>query len=346
MKTTFSIALLSLAAPVVVVTADRGAPRPTKLLGKCDFTWDCDEDRQCQKGLICADRHKKQLKMAGYDTRTANCGAGALFPLYEVCFDPKLIYGAGGFGDPHFQTYDGTQYSFHGQCDLVMARSPFFGNGTGVEIHARTTMVDNWSLISSTAMRIGDDVLEITNDNTIYLNGVKNVELPLTLAGEYQVSKTVEMFTSNEEADAKAESMAVYKIELQTGEVKVSNYRNMLQVDVNAFLAGTEGMLGLQSASGMIGRDRQTALTSANEMGAQWQVRDHEPMMFHEVRAPQYPETCHLPTVTQRRLRRSDNDLRRAEDACTGVTASRRHFCVEDALLSGDVKISNAYRKM
>jgi hypothetical protein len=97
-----SITLLSVIVPFTV-TADRGAPVPTKLLGKCDFDWDCDEDRQCMKGLICADRHKKQLKLKGYDQRTANCGPGAKFPLYEVCFDPSLIYGGGAFGGTYIQ---------------------------------------------------------------------------------------------------------------------------------------------------------------------------------------------------------------------------------------------------
>jgi von Willebrand factor type D domain len=339
-----SFALLSLiAAPAaVMVVADRGEPVPTSPVGKCDFTWDCDEDHQCMKGLICADRHKPQLKAAGYDTRTANCGptTNPAKPLYEVCFEPSLIYKSGGFGDPHFQTFDGTQYSFHGECDLVMARSD------NVAVHARTTIVDNWSLISSTAMRLGKDILEINNDNIVYVNGAIAGELPLTLSGDIKVSKTEEMFTSNEEADAKPESMVVYTIELEKGVVKVSNYRKMLQVDVNSFLPGTEGMLGLQNVTGMIGRDRQTVLQSGNDMGAEWQVRDNEEMLFVESRAPQYPQTCSLPAVTQRRLRQSASEMKRAESACANVIESRRHFCVEDALRSGDISMSNLYRKM
>jgi von Willebrand factor type D domain len=340
MKYFSNIALLFAIAPGAVV-ADRGAPVPTHPVARCDFDWDCDEDHQCAKGLICADRHKPQLKAAGYDTRTADCGPGAKFPLYEVCFDPKLIYKSGGFGDPHFETFDGTEYSFHGECDLVMARSPFFANGTGLEIHARTTIVGTWSLISSTAMRIGDDILEIVNDDTVYLNGVKNVELPLTLADKYKVSKTQETFAANENA------RVVYTIELETGEVKVSNNQKMLRVDVNAFLPGTEGMLGLQSAKGMIGRDRETVLSNANEMGSQWQVRNYEPMLFHEARAPQYPATCKLPSesVTERKLRRSNVAvLKLAKEACSDVTEKRRQFCVDDVLLSGDVKVANGYK--
>jgi hypothetical protein len=340
MKHGISFALLSAFVPVAVV-ADRGAPVPTFPVGKCNFDWDCDEDHQCAKGLICADRHKPQLKAAGYDTRTVNCGPNPTNPLYEVCFDPKLIYNSGGFGDPHFETFDGTEYSFHGECDLVMARSPFFANGTGIEIHARTSIVGSWSLISSTAMRIGDDIFEIVNDDTVYLNGVKNVDLPLKLAGEYQVSKTEEVFVQNEN------SRVVYTIELETGEIKISNNQKMLRVDVNAYLPGTEGMLGLQSTAGMIGRDRQTAISDANEMGAQWQVRDYEVKLFHDNRAPQYPAKCTMPIVaaTERRLRKNEAALLAlAKVACADVAESRRQFCLDDVVLSGDVKVASGYR--
>jgi von Willebrand factor type D domain len=342
MKITLSFALLSALVPVAVV-ADRGEPRPTKPLGRCDFSIDCDEDHQCMKGLICADRHKKQLKAAGYDNRLADCGPSTnpSKPLYEVCFDPKLIYNSGGFGDPHFQTFDGTDYSFHGECDLVMARSPFFANGTGIEIHARTTMVGSWSLISSTAMRIGNDVLEIVNDDTVYVNGVKTTELPIKLAGEYEVSKTEEVFAENES------SRTVYTVALSTGEIKVSNNQNMLRVDVNAYLPGTEGMLGTQSTTGMVGRDRHTIYTDANEMGAQWQVRDYEVKLFRENREPQYPKMCTMPTVeaSSRRLRQNDATmLKLAKEACASVSASRRQFCIEDVVLSGDVKVATGYK--
>jgi von Willebrand factor type D domain len=341
MKLGLSFALLSAIVPAAVVVADRGEPVPTSPVGKCDFTWDCDEDHQCAKGLICADRHKPQLKAAGYDTRLANCGPSTNLakPLYEVCFEPSLIYNSGGFGDPHFQTFDGTSYSFHGECDLVMARSPFFANGTGIEIHARTTLVGTWSLISSTAMRIGNDILEIVNDNTVIVNGVKNVELPLQLAGEYQVSKTEEVVDET--------SRVVYTIELATGEIKVSNNQNMLRVDVNAYLPGTEGMLGLQGTAGMIGRDRVTLSSDANDMGAQWQVRNYEAKLFHDNREPQYPTMCNMPSTTSRRLRQNDSAMMQlAKEACANVIEARRQFCLEDVVLSGNVKVAAGYKSL
>jgi hypothetical protein len=98
MKFTSITLLAAISAPFMAVSADRGAPVPTKLLGACDFEWDCDDDKQCMKGLICADDHKRELKMKGLDQRTVNCGTNTKNPLYEVCFDPKLLYGGGAFG--------------------------------------------------------------------------------------------------------------------------------------------------------------------------------------------------------------------------------------------------------
>jgi von Willebrand factor type D domain len=58
-------------------------------------------------------------------------------------------------GDPHFLTYDGTPYSYHGQCDLVMAQSEQFANGTGLRVHARTEIIEGtWSVISNAAVKI------------------------------------------------------------------------------------------------------------------------------------------------------------------------------------------------
>jgi hypothetical protein len=89
---------LTLLTIVSLSAADFGVDRPTGPVGLCDFTIDCDEDRQCGPGLLCADRHKQQLKAAGYDTRTANCGPGATMSTWEVCFPSDLLYSAGGSG--------------------------------------------------------------------------------------------------------------------------------------------------------------------------------------------------------------------------------------------------------
>jgi hypothetical protein len=62
------------------------------LIGKCDFTQDCDYDDDCESGLICADKHKNALKALGYDERLANCGdTGVTQKYWEVCFDASIL---------------------------------------------------------------------------------------------------------------------------------------------------------------------------------------------------------------------------------------------------------------
>jgi hypothetical protein len=61
-------------------------------IGNCQT--DCDEDKDCQPGLWCADAHAKDLRNAGYDERKANCGNVGVWN-FEVCFDPSILQTTG-----------------------------------------------------------------------------------------------------------------------------------------------------------------------------------------------------------------------------------------------------------
>jgi hypothetical protein len=102
MKTFASISLIaSLLGVSVNADAEGEPPKPTGFIGKCDFTYDCDNDSDCTPGLLCADDHKQALQDAGYDQRTADCVIPETANKYwEVCFDSKLLYppSGGGFG--------------------------------------------------------------------------------------------------------------------------------------------------------------------------------------------------------------------------------------------------------
>jgi hypothetical protein len=236
-------------------------------------------------------------------------------------------------------------YSYHGQCDLVLARSVEFGAGLGMDVHARTSIVDSWSLISDAAIRIGEDIFEVANDDTYLLNGKDSVEFPFTMAGQYTVTKFTESISKTDESgETLATTQTRYIIDLGNNEnISIGNYRSMLSVQVNALLGGTEGMLGIHGKDGLVGRDRETILVDPNEMGAQWQVNDSERMLFRTARSPQFPESCILPKVESRRLRQSSDNVRRAETACAGVDQTMVDFCIEDVLSTGDVMVANTY---
>ena len=57
-------------------------------LGECAV--DCDVDRDCKKGLLCAAAHTKELIAAGFDKRKAYCGqVGTRYQ--EVCYNASLV---------------------------------------------------------------------------------------------------------------------------------------------------------------------------------------------------------------------------------------------------------------
>jgi hypothetical protein len=219
-----------------------------------------------------------------------------------------------------------------------MARSPSFASGLGLDLHARTEIVDGWSLISNAALRIGKDIVELANDGSVFFNGQDIKDVSIALSGKFMVSKTVDVLGTT----APSEQIIV-KIDLgNEQDIRLVLFKKMISVQVNAALYDTEGMLGKQGVSGMIGRG-QMLLINANEMGAQWQVNDVEPMLFHEIRAPQYPERCILPSVDSRRLAHSDEHQKMAVDACAGVGAAMKEFCLADVMLTGDADLAHGY---
>jgi hypothetical protein len=88
------ISIVTFLAFVTSVAAEGGSPPITSPLGKCVMDMDCDNDSECAGGLLCADDHKPELKAAGFDTRTADCGMETANPLWEVCFDPCILAGS------------------------------------------------------------------------------------------------------------------------------------------------------------------------------------------------------------------------------------------------------------
>merc|ERR1719162_1750872 len=64
-------------------------------------------------------------------------------------------------GDPHFMTWAGERYDFHGVCDLVLVHVASFGNGLGMDIYIRSKKMKIWSYTASAAVRIGQNIFEV-----------------------------------------------------------------------------------------------------------------------------------------------------------------------------------------
>merc|ERR1712183_677508 len=67
----------------------------------------------------------------------------------------------GGQGDPHFMSWKGEHFEYHGQCDMILVKDDDFADGLGLEVQTRTKMIRYWSYIKQAAIRIGEDILEV-----------------------------------------------------------------------------------------------------------------------------------------------------------------------------------------
>jgi von Willebrand factor type D domain len=285
------------------------------------------------------------MKYDNFVSSVCTCPAGTCGP--KNCGNSGG--GGGGIvgGDPHFRTHDGTMYSYHGECDLVMAQSKLFGNGLGLDVHARTAMIANtWSLVSNAVVRIGDDTFELNNNGTHYVNGIADVVLPTTLANEYKIHFEVEHINNGEKNDFQT----WYTIDLggtDGDKIIIINYKKMISVNVISKVPDMVGMLGTGLLTGLVARDG-ISIVNADEMGNQWQVRDTEGMLFNEIRSPQYPEKCKLPDISMQRRRLRSVEKTMSNDAivaCANVNKNVYDFCLYDVLISGDASLAHTYTR-
>ena len=74
-----------------------------------------------------------------------------------------------------------------GECDVKFAHvSNFDGSNQDFDLDIRTTIQDNWSYIGSAALKIGDDILEVSSYGEYSFNGVASA-----LVDEGAVSPTL-----------------------------------------------------------------------------------------------------------------------------------------------------------
>jgi hypothetical protein len=254
---------------------------------------------------------------------------------------PVRITGPGSGGDPHFKTWSGSKYDYHGACDLVLLNAPSFAFSTGLDIHIRTKHRRSFSYITNVAVRIGTEIFEVTNnkDEEYYLNGVANVVLP---------AKFHEHDITRKKDNDKQQS---YHITLDGREsLVVRVYRDFLAV---AVMHGEEkdfgdslGLMGSYYTGDKLSRDGQSIFTDIDAFGQEWQVQSSDPQLFQTMQVPQHPTQCTPPppqSSQHRRLRETDVDMDAARKACAHVAEEDREFCIFDVLATSDVDMAGAY---
>lgn len=324
-------------------TATSDAP---KKVGVCCDNCDIDNpaSSKCTSQYVnpehCAQQDKVKFldKIEEYKLGTH---VGACHDAEEMALANKV---GSGSGDPHFKTFSGDKFDYHGECDLVLIDNPDFNNGQGLKLHIRTTRVQYYSYIERVAIQIGEDVLEFANDaQNFLLNGTQaepNKRYHKTLLGGFIVRRDPKALSIrfSDAADGSYHSHSIAKIDFL---VRKNGFPAVIvnAGDSDAF-KGSLGLLGDWATGTKLGRDGTTVFevdpTNAENFALEWQVRDTEPVLFKEARAPQFPAKCTPPKkIMGSRLGRSHME-KEAEKVCAHFKGDKSD-CLFDVIATRSV---------
>jgi len=260
-------------------------------------------------------------------------------------------------GDPHFKTWTGGRYDYHGICDMILLQNPHFSadehdvdvhqqylqeDQAGMDIHIRTVKTKQWSYISSAVLRIGEETFEVTteegNEPKYFLNKVERDDLSKGLTG-FSISSV-----------KKSQFQLDFVVDLgASGTITFRTFKKMIRVDVHALsddaFGSSLGLMGQYGSGRWMARDRKTVMEDVIEFGMEWQVLPEEPMLFHKVAGPQAPNKCEVPSASasRRRLLDSSITLEEARIACSRVDEDERDMCIFDVLAMDDKDVAGAY---
>ncbi|CAB9518248.1 expressed unknown protein [Seminavis robusta] len=276
----------------------------------------------------------------GYWTLHINDDAGAdigTLNSWSVILTPcEPITDGAGTGDPHFKTWVGEWFDFHGECDLVFIDSPKFGHGTGLAIHIRTKARYQYSFIESAAVQIGDSVLEVGEYGNYMLDGVSNAELE-KMDDKYPVT--------HKKVNSKQH---IFTVELGEGkQIIIQSFKDLVSVKtVGASpeeYRGSQGLLGEFGTGKWMSRNG-TVMADADAFGNEWQVLETEPKLFQTNRFPQHPVKCSMPGPERegrRRLGESTISMEAAEKVCEHW-GDLKDQCVYDVMAAEDLELAEA----
>jgi len=251
-------------------------------------------------------------------------------------------------GDPHFMTWAGKSYDFHGVCDLVLVHSAAFEEGKGLDIHLRTERMKMWSFVASAAIRIGQDIFEVMGGKgtEFWTNGVegksksnKNGRSLVSIISGYPIYRTVEN-----------EKQSEFVIDLGDDEqIVIGTWHSFVRVSFenvrNASFKDSEGLLGSFPDGLKLSRDGSTIIEDINMYGQEWQVCDSEPQLFHNTKHPQYPLKCEIPSSMnmRHRLEESNLTMEEASKSCANANESEMDLCIFDVMATNNKKTAGAY---
>ena len=272
--------------------------------------------------------------------------SGNIYGHHSVlCFCGSMNPGAQG--DPHIKTWVGENFDFHGVCDLVLLSNQEFDFGSGMFIHIRNKHMRSWPYISTAAVSIDEDILQITGgkDSSIYyLNGKKQDPMNNIdgVVGELSGYKLKYQQISKKSVK--------YEIVLGTTEsIVLETWNKFVSVSiknpVKLHFGGSLGLMGKFPSGAKLARDNTTIVNDSNIFGQEWQVKGSEQSLFTETEGPQFPTECDIPSSIEmrRRLANSIVTIEIAKAACTEVAKYDKDLCLFDVLATNDIGSAGVY---
>ncbi len=243
-------------------------------------------------------------------------------------------------------------------------KSQQFNGGQGLQIHIRTTRSGKgntiYSYISEAAIQIGTNVLEVSDEGSIMIDGaiaLSNLNQQWSSFAGFPIVKTFK---------GKNKKINVYTLTLSRGnsiQIRANTKNKMLFVDVSgdSIPGDTVGLLGSPTSTNraLFGRDGVTDLTEAwNTYGQDWQVQVGEPNLFQDKkRVPQSPVPCLYDVLPENKsnVRRHHSRRRLVEDqegsgiidmdlvakACKKAAPRKKQFCLDDVMTTGDYELAH-----
>jgi len=300
-------------------------------------TQDVYLEKDCPKDAVVDTPHPSKVKKD--ECKVGECVNSGFKNSLKTTACEKVATSKAG-GEPHFRMWNGVWFDYMGECDLVLLQCPNFASGTGLLIHARTEIRYRYSFIRNLALRIGDEVFEIAGREEYYLNGIARSNCPSKFAG-FSLKRMNETMRCGKTGECA--KVTAYSIDFKEyGKAILSMWRDFIYISIsgnNLAFEGAVGLMGSWGKPGKFARDNTTILDDDNAFGQEWQVLKSEPMIFHEIRAPQHPQQCNRPKV-RKRLSENAEVRRLAQNACSRLSGKEFEMCTRDVMLTGDINMA------
>ena len=206
-----------------------------------------------------------------------------------------------------------------------------------MELHIRTKIRYEYSFITSAALKIGSDTLEVSSHGNYMVDSISRAELPTKISG---------YLLSYEHIDGSKEHK--FDVDLGSGQhIYITTFKDFVSVNFHVNeMTDSVGLLGHFHTGTMLSRNGTTILEDDPiAFGQEWQVLDTEPKLFQAERPPQYPQACILPDPKKKsgRRRRLGASIAReaAEKACAHRT-DNKEACIFDCMATGDLEMAQA----